>query len=422
VPTEAPPVAPPVPPPAPDKPADKAPPAKPGKKKTGGDAPAPSPAPSPSPSATPPPVPPPPPPAEKKTVAPSADQPANPDWTSPCGDVAACERAYAAADKRATDLEQQAKTAQAEVDTLKKAGPAGRDAERERLASEAPEQEIPEESAPSMAVLATYEMRKVRQRGTFVLDFNKYLTASLNTRFDENIGDLRRLKKDAQHFRQVNLDDPLFQQREIVAMVDGYDAKDFGEWVNFVTVQLRKKHAGGQETTDEVRIDRKNFNTAGNAFKLLYGWQGDDDRKKWLDYEYRTVWSFFGGQAVEGTWKKASAGAIALAPPFQRRKVALEADPQRIAQAGARSITARVFYTLGGPEQARQLTLNVDKQQLSGEIEFLLPAGAFDYAYEVTWRLAGGQTVSSGRRTSSESVQFVDELPAGNRARAVGAR
>ena len=57
------------------------------------------------------------------------------------------------------------------------------------------------------------------------------------------------------------------------------------------------------------------------------------------------------------------------------------------------------------------MTLSVDKQQLSGELEVLLPAGVLEYDYEVTWRLPGNKTVSSGRQTTSEGVLFVDEVP-----------
>jgi len=61
---------------------------------------------------------------------------------------------------------------------------------------------------------------------------------------------------------------------------------------------MRKKHQAGDETQDEVRIDRKNFNSEGNAFKLLYGWKNDSDRRQWMSYEYQTTWSFFGGKEV----------------------------------------------------------------------------------------------------------------------------
>ncbi len=318
-----------------------------------------------------------------------------------------------AAKARTQELEEKAKTAQAEADSLKKQaeGAKGTAAQQTAATPAALEDLEDLESLPSFSVLATYELKKTRQTGTLKVDLNKYTVGTLHLRFDENIGDLRQLKKEALHFRQVNLDDPLYKQREIVAMVDGFNAQDFGQFVNFVTLQLKKKHARGAETTDEVRVDRKNFSTEGNAFKLLYGWNGDDDRKKWMEYEYRAIWSFFGGNAVETPWKKGSAGAINLAPPFQRRKVALEADPDLIAQAGVRAVTVKLFFQANGAEQARQLTFNVAKQQLSGELELLLPTGQYEYGYEIVWRLPGNRSVSSGRQSSTEAILFIDELP-----------
>lgn len=266
-------------------------------------------------------------------------------------------------------------------------------------------------SPASFAIVAAFEMKKVHQRGIFKIDLNKYTADSITLRFDENIGDLRSLMADSGHFREVNLDDPLFKQRELVAFVDGANAQDFGQYVNFVTVRMRKKHASGQETLDEVRIDRNNFNAQGNNFKLLYGWKGDNDRRQWLEYDYQTTWSFFGGRTVDQDWRPSTSGAINLSPPYQRRTVDLEADPGAVTTAGIRAITVKLFYDLGSGEQVKQATLNPAKNQLSQSVEFMLPKDKLDYAYEVTWRLSGNRTVTSGRRTASDSVLFVDELP-----------
>ncbi|HEX6203371.1 MAG TPA: hypothetical protein VF100_10230, partial [Thermoanaerobaculia bacterium] len=207
--------------------------------------------------------------------------------------------------------------------------------------------------------------------------------------------------------------DPLYRQREIVAFVDGMNADDFGEYVNFVTVQLRKRHAPNVETTDEVRIDRNNFSTAGNNFKLLYGWKHarDDDRSRWLEYEYQTSWSFFGGTPVEGAWQSGNGPAINLAPPYQRREVTLEADPAVLGDAQVRSITVMLYYELGGEEKSKRVTLDVGREQLSEKVELMLPAEEFHYDYEISWRLRGNRTLTSGRQTSNEAILFVDELP-----------
>ena len=41
----------------------------------------------------------------------------------------------------------------------------------------------------------------------------------------------------------------------------------------------------------------------------------------------------------------------------------------------------------------------------------MLPAEQYDYDYEISWRLRGNRSVTSGRQSTSEPVLFVDELP-----------
>jgi hypothetical protein len=269
-----------------------------------------------------------------------------------------------------------------------------------------------EASAPPFAIVAAYEMKRVRHRGLFRIDLNKYTSDTMTLRFDENIGDLRRLAADKEHFRQVNLDDPLYRQREIVAFVDGLNSQDFGKYVNFVTLQMRKRHHGGDQTLDEVRIDRNNFNREGNAFKVLYGWKGDDDRRRWLDYEYRTLWSFFGGAEVELPWQAGSAPAINLAPPFQRLPVTLEAtDMEVLSKAGVRAINVKLYSTVAGKQTVRQETLNATKGELSRTVELIVPKDAPDYEYEIEWMLQGNRRLTSGRQHASAGILFVDGLP-----------
>ncbi len=327
-------------------------------------------------------------------------------------------RAKAGAEtQRATRANEEATKAEAKVTDLKTKLEAAKTtaltARDEAIKAGPNQQERDEISEPGFSIVATYQFKRVRSTGLFRVDLNKHTSESRRFRFDENIGDLRALVNDTGHFRQVNLDDPLYRQREIVAAVDGVNAEDFGQFVNFVSLRLRKKHEGGELTNDEIRIDRKNFNQEGNAFKLLYGWKGDKDRAKWMDYEYQAVWSFFGGHQIEQPWTQHSANAINLAPPVQRRIVELHANNKLLADQGVRSITVKVFYkpAENAPEQVRQVTLNAAAEAVAGRIEFIAPREVLDYDYEISWRLTGNRTVSSGRQTTSSTILHVDEVP-----------
>ena len=324
------------------------------------------------------------------------------DEAAKAGLAAAQETAEASADARAGGASEVA-ARQAAVTAKQKE----LDAAREKFESA---QETAEEFSgrpPALGILASFQMKKFRQSGTLKVDLNKYTESTITMPFAGNISDVRQFK-DA--FRRVNLDDPLYQQREIVVSLAGINAEDFGPYVNFVTVRLRKKHAKGAETHDEVLIDRQTFNREGNRFKLLYGWKDDDDRRRWMDYEYRTVWNFAGGKSVETPLQKASEQAIPAVSPYQRRAVELQADAAELAKGEVRSLTVKLFYDLAGLPQVKTATLDATKLQ-STRIEYFSAPDTVDYEYEIIWRLKGNRTVSSGRQKGAGAILAVDEVP-----------
>ncbi len=261
-------------------------------------------------------------------------------------------------------------------------------------------------SAPSLAVAFSYELKKVHQSGIFRIDLNKYNSDNLVMRFDENFGQINC----ETCFRQVNIDDPFYQQREITAFLDGANASDFDKYINSVNVTMRKKHATGDLTTDEIRIDRKNLNAEGNNFKLLYGWKGDENRSKWLDYEYKTDWFFFGGYKSSTEWTKNSTSTVPLSAPFIRRLITIEADPDLIKKENVRSIEVKVYSKLGEFIQSKELKLNTRTNQFSGSIDSIQPINLLDYEFEYTWYLLDGKTKTSGKRSTNSTTIFVDTI------------
>ncbi|MEM7298848.1 MAG: hypothetical protein AAF391_11350 [Bacteroidota bacterium] len=214
--------------------------------------------------------------------------------------------------------------------------------QRERLRDDIEASQVP---VPALAIAVSYEMKRVRQRGTFRIDLNKYTSDEITLRFDENFGQINC----DDCFRQVNLDNPLYKQREINTYVDGMSTNDFGKYVNFVSIQLKKPHESGDFTNDEVTINKDEFNKTGNSFKLLYGWKGDNNREDWLNYEYKTVWNFFGGHMMESDWKTTTIETIPLSPPIRRQSVDIEADPETITQANIRANNNKTEQTSSLP-------------------------------------------------------------------------
>jgi hypothetical protein len=264
-----------------------------------------------------------------------------------------------------------------------------------------------ESSMPMVKAMVSYQQKEIRHTGNYKAEAKSYFTTSLTERFGGNIGRI-----DCKScIQKVNLDDPFYKQRELVAFLDGANADDFGKYINFVTVSMRKKHPKGDITIDELRIDRKNFNKEGNNFKLMYGWMpGDENRKTWLDYEYKTSWSFFGGGAIESDWMPSNLQAINLSSPLQRRVINVIADPGQLKDNNVRTVTVRVYYSMGGDTLVKQTTLNPSKEINQATVEFMLPKNKLDYWYEVDWLLMNNETKSAARKKTKSDDLYVDSM------------
>ncbi|MDO5981477.1 hypothetical protein [Flavivirga spongiicola] len=266
-----------------------------------------------------------------------------------------------------------------------------------------------EPNMPSIAIVASYTVKKIKISGTKTFSLKESYPTTIPSPFG---GDLEvNMTSCPKCFIETNLDDPVFKQREILALLDGLNANDFDKYINYGTVQLRKKHESEAFTYDEVRITRKNFNQDGNLFTMLYGWKGDNNRSKWFDYDYKIAWSFFGGNNIETDWESTNRSAINLSPPLTRRVITIEADKDLLDEQRVRAIDIKIYYNLGGDDQMKQFSLNPKKDVLSGQVEFMLPNGSQEYDYEVTWRLWGNEQKTSGRQTTSFETLYVDELP-----------
>jgi hypothetical protein len=288
-------------------------------------------------------------------------------------------------------------------------------AKRHGLAAGAPAAaaEAKQEPLPELAAVFAYEMKTSRQRGEYRVDLNKWTADSVSLRFDQNIGDLTRYLDDPQVFRNVNLDDPLYRQREVSLLLAGANASDFEDMLSFVTVELRKRHQSGEETFQEARIDRATFNSdAAGGIKLVYGWKGDEDMRRWRDFEYRTLWVLHGAEPIVEDWRPASFNAIPLRPPFQRQPIQLDAGSgEQLEAKGVRSVSVKLTSELNGHAQTQQVTLDTKRGDLSKRVELVVPRGSPAYRYQVQWLMGGNQAVSGPEQTTDQQILYVDEVP-----------
>ncbi len=256
-----------------------------------------------------------------------------------------------------------------------------------------------------------YQLREMRSEGNSVMSFRHRASIERHALITFNIGDFHGAHGgDPNYFRTVNLGDPAFQQREVQVGVDGALLPELNQLVNSITVTMRKQHANGEETLRELVLDRTNAATPGTRPRLVYGWNGDTDRLAWLDYDYRTRWSFKGGGVHETPWQRTNAPMIDLFAPYERRNVQLAGDSEVLRARGVRAVVVEVDYPFFGEQRRPQVVVRPGDAFEEKRVEVTLPLGQPEYEVVTTWQMTGGQRLTAKRRDSSGLV-FVDELP-----------
>jgi len=270
------------------------------------------------------------------------------------------------------------------------------------------------DGSPGFSLVASYKMKKIKRSGKMVYNMNNYRTESQAFAMAENIGQLFRLYgKDPAIFRTLTIDDPVFKQREIRVTLDGQDASTFTRYMNFVTVKMKKIHQNGETTTGEVVVTPENFNSSGNNFSFVYGWKDDTDRAKWLDYEYQTTWSFYGGMEIRTPWTKTDSPMLALIPPHHYRTISVEGNGKSLTDAGVRHGVITFTCRIGEKNISQQVTIRNNGPAPSIMVDIPEDISNPETRVDITWHLANNNKLSAKSALLEGDIIYWDELPKG---------
>jgi hypothetical protein len=262
----------------------------------------------------------------------------------------------------------------------------------------------------NFSISIAFRYRKIQRSGKFVINMKQWNRVEIPVRFAANVGNLARYMDDERMFRRVSLNDPMFKQREIPVTVDVASEEAFAAMLNAVTVTLKKRHESGAETLDEVNIHRADFGS-GTMETMVYGWDGDDDRDAWLEYDHRVRWSYVGGPVIETDWQPTTAGALVLEPPLRPRELTLEADPVLLREQGVRDVVLEVTYPAGDVERSAHATVKPSDEIGRQTLVLYQDPQHPDYTYSFDWRLYGGRRVEAGPFEDTADTVYLDEIP-----------
>src|SRR5687768_16741886 len=97
-----------------------------------------------------------------------------------------------------------------------------------------------------------YRKQTIKTSGKTVVQINSRKLVDRHHLLTFNIGDLfKKFGDNRQVFRSVAIDDPTFQQREVLVNIDGDIKDEFKEMISSVSITMKKKHENGDETVRE---------------------------------------------------------------------------------------------------------------------------------------------------------------------------
>jgi hypothetical protein len=259
---------------------------------------------------------------------------------------------------------------------------------------------------------ASYRLKDIQSSGHTVLNFNHQAVVQRHSLIAFNVGNLfKRYGTNPDYFKAINLADPIYSQREVLVSADGSLLNDFDKYINNFSVTVKKEHDNGTSTLGEVVIDRTTFTQNANRFSVEYGWDGDRDRVKWLNYQYRTKWSFRDGGTYEEDWKESNGPMINVMPPYERRQISVEGDGAAMQKAGVKYAVVKIAYSFFGKPQNKQIVAKLQGAPIQEKLDIIQPTGDYKYQYEVRWHMNDGRDIVKPLASDASGIIFVDELP-----------
>jgi len=221
----------------------------------------------------------------------------------------------------------------------------------------------PDELYEYHVVQERFEKRVQTKTETF--DLTMRLPVTQDWTLTENLASwYDGVKNNAACVAAVNLNDPFFGHRDINLILDLEGEEMFGQEVNYVTVNVRKKRSSGNDFSDRVTIDRDYLKNKGVKATMTYA-RGDDKNPD--VYEVQSQWSFRGGAVypTDAPWVKGEWAGVTLAPPIKARRIELEGSPEEMKAAGIVRATLQVRYMKMGKEMETNIPYSVAKGEAS---------------------------------------------------------
>lgn len=246
----------------------------------------------------------------------------------------------------------------------------------------------------------------------FELVLDKETTIRVPFHTAGNLGGLYRdLGDDERHFRIVNLDDPAFETRTVHFQIDGNYLDAFEKHINFVSVNFRKRRDARPDQTRSLHFSYEDIAAGRTLQSIVFPRLGDGDAT-WTEFEYQVRWSTRDQQTIavpddEDAWIRTTDPAVSLVPPFEKRVVQVDTDPESFRNSEVRTAVIE-FATdfLGQPRAAGRLVVRAGDAETSHRVTVFHDRGA-PVVSRTAFYAGWGQHRSALERLDSDYVYLM---------------
>lgn len=172
------------------------------------------------------------------------------------------------------------------------------------------------------------EVKDIRTT-TFLLNLSKSSTIKVPIHTAGNIGGLfSLLGNDERYFSIVNMDDAMGQRKEVQFLLNNKYADGFDEWINAVSVNVRKKYGNHQTDFTKNIVFSADDLKKGAYIKTIDFPRLGLSTEDWDLYEYQIKWDYRNlRNAVSDTgWIQTRNSIVSLNFPFDKEEILIEVD------------------------------------------------------------------------------------------------
>lgn len=258
-----------------------------------------------------------------------------------------------------------------------------------------------------------YKKRVVKTSGKTVVQINTRKLVARHHFVTFNIGDIyKNYGANDRIFRKVAIDDPTFQQREVLVNLDGSIKDEFEKMINSVSVTLKKKHQNGEETVREVFVSKDILKDYTGTSRMIYLNKNDNDRSEWLNYSYTINWQFKKDGNYVTDWVSSNSPIINLFTPYTYRSIDLLGDVTALQEDGVIAVAVEIEYPFFGKTKKERVTIKPNNAEQEYKLEAILPLDINKVNYKITWIYREGRKVTKSGE-DEYGVIIIDEIPQG---------